>query len=341
MPDPRFFPVAGPFTLADLAEIGGAALSDAADRTRRMVGVAPVEDAGPDQVSFLDNTKYVAAFEASRAGACVVRPAQAGRAPDGMALLLSDDPYRAYARIAWAFHPAPRPEPGIAPSAHIDPTARLGADCRVDPGAVIGARVEIGPGCHVGAHAVIGDAVEIGAESRIGAQCTLQCCVIGERVILHPGARIGQDGFGFALGASGHLKVPQLGRVIVGDDVEVGANATIDRGAGPDTVIGAGTKIDNLVQIGHNVRLGRGCVVVAQAGLSGSTRVGDMAMFGGQSGMAGHLTIGDGARVAAKSGVFRDIPAGQTVTGIPALPVKEFWRQVAALSKLAKRKGDR
>ncbi len=340
MPDSRFFATVGPFSLGDLAALSDTALGDGASPERLFAGVAPLDRAELDHISFLDNLKYRAEFRDSRAGACVVRPAHAAGAPEGMALMLTEDPYRAFAAIAVAFHPAPRPPAGIDALARIDPSASVGADCRIEPGAIVGARVTVGARSHIGAYTVIGDGVTIGEDVHVGSHCTLQYCLIGDRVTIHPGARIGQDGFGFALGPAGHLKVPQLGRVIVGDDVEIGANATIDRGAGPDTVIGSGTKIDNLVQIGHNVQLGRGCVVVAQTGLSGSTKAGDMVLFGGQSGMAGHLSIGDGARVAAQSGVFRDIPAGQTVIGSPALPVKEFWRQIAVLSRLAKKKGD-
>jgi UDP-3-O-[3-hydroxymyristoyl] glucosamine N-acyltransferase len=168
----------------------------------------------------------------------------------------------------------------------------------------------------------------------VASNCTLTHCEIGERVILHPGVRIGQDGFGFAPGAQGHTKVPQLGRVLIGDDVEIGANSTIDRGAGPDTVIGAGTKIDNLVQIGHNVSIGRGCLIVALVGISGSTKIGDFVMIGGQAGVAGHLKIGDGARIAAQSGVSRDLAPGATVAGSPAEDARAFWRDLAFLRRL-------
>ena len=214
--------------------------------------------------------------------------------------------------------------------------AELGEGCRIDAGAVVGPRARVGRHTWVGANAVIGEAVVLGDEVRIGPGATLVCCLVGDRSIVHAGARIGQDGFGFALGASGHLKIPQLGRVVIEDDVEIGANTTIDRGAGPDTVIGSGTKIDNLVQIGHNVRVGRGCVIVSQAGISGSTVVGDGVMIAGQAGLVGHLHIGDGARIGAQAGVMRDVETGTTVFGAPATVAHEFWRRVAALARLAK-----
>lgn len=339
MADPRFFTVAGPFTLARLAEISGAEPAAGSDPAASFSDVAPLEVAGPTDVGFLDNRKYIAAFQASKAGLCVASPEMAAKAPAGMALLLSPDPYRAYARIAQAFYPVRPPEPWRAPTAWVDDSATVGEGCRIEPGAFVGARAEIGRRCRIGPNAVVGDGVVVGDDCIVGAGATLSHALIGNRVNIYPGACIGQDGFGFAMGPQGHLKVPQLGRVIIGDDVEVGANTTIDRGAGPDTIIGAGCMIDNLVQIGHNVQLGRGCVLVAQMGISGSTRFGDFVASGGQAGITGHLRIGTGARIAAQSGVMRDVAPGETVGGSPAVGMTDWLRQVAALGKLAKRKG--
>lgn len=339
MADPRFFTVAGPFSLARLAEISGADLSPGADPAREFDDVAPLDHAGPRQIAFLDNHKYLAAFQATKAGAAIVHPDVADRAPAGIVLLLSKDPYRAYAKVAQAFYPRATLEPWVAPTAHVDASAQIGEGCRIEPGAVIGARAEIGARCLIGPNVVIGPGVVLGEDCIVGANATIQFALIGRNVNVYPGARIGQDGFGFAMGPQGHLKVPQLGRVIVGDNVEIGANTTIDRGAGPDTVIGAGSMIDNLVQIGHNVQLGRGCVIVSQVGISGSTKLGDFVAAGGQAGLAGHLTIGPGARIAAQAGVAKDIPAGQTVGGTPAVPQMEWLRQSAVLNKLVRRKG--
>jgi len=266
-----------------------------------------------------------------------VHPRLAAKAPASMTVLTTADPYRAYALAAQAFYPAPTARGAIAPTASVDPSARIGEGSDIAPGAVIGASAEIGRRCRIGPNVVIGPGVVIGDDCFIGPCASLTYCIVGKRAILHAGVRVGQDGFGFALGPGGHLKVPQLGRVLIEDDVEIGANTTIDRGAGPDTVIGAGTKIDNLVQIAHNVRLGRGCVVVSQVGISGSTKVGDFVIIGGQVGLTGHLTIGDGARIAAQSGVMRDVERGATVAGSPALPAREHWRQVATLAELAKK----
>ncbi|MSO53663.1 MAG: UDP-3-O-(3-hydroxymyristoyl)glucosamine N-acyltransferase [Rhodospirillales bacterium] len=339
MADPRFYAVAGPFSLEELATIAKAKVSGRTDPTHRFVDVAPLDDAGPDHVSFLDNRLYKDEFAASQAGACLVSPALADRAPAGMALLVTPEPYRAFARVAQAFYPSPPAASSIAPRATVDASARLGEGVRVEAGAVIGPKVEIGRGSIIGPNAVIGAGVTIGEECWIGSGTTLAYCVIGARAIIHPGVRIGHDGFGFALGAPSHLKVPQVGRVVIEDDVEIGANTTIDRGSMADTRIGAGTKIDNLVQIAHNVQIGRGCIIVAQVGISGSTRIGDFVMMGGQSGVAGHLDIGRGARVGAQAGIMRDVPAGTTVIGSPAVPVKEFWRQVATLTNISRRSG--
>jgi UDP-3-O-[3-hydroxymyristoyl] glucosamine N-acyltransferase len=338
--DSRFFTVVGPFTVAEVAARSGAQLADPAFADRLLRDVAPLETAEAEHLTFLDNRKYLEAFRRTRAGAALVRPDVVQSARAGLALLLTPDPYSAYARAAQAFYPDPLPAPGIDASAVIDPTARLGVDCTVEANAVIGPRAEIGRRCHIGASSVVGAACMLGEEVRVGANVTLSYCLIGSRVRILPGARIGQDGFGFAIDPRGYIKVPQLGRVIVEDDVEIGANTTIDRGTGPDTVIGAGTMIDNLVQIGHNVQVGRGCVLVAQSGIAGSTRLGEFVMIGGQCGLIGHLSIGAGARIAAGSGVMRDVAAGESVMGYPAVPIRQHHRMTALLRRWAKKQGD-
>ncbi len=340
MADPRFFDRAGPFSLSRLAKLADATLGDNADPDSEIVDVGPLHMAGAGEISFFDNRRYGDSLAASAAGACLIRDADAGMAPDGMALLVTETPYLAYARVSRAFYPVPPVEPGIATTAAIDPTAAIGAGCRIEPLAVVGARASIGPRCHIGPHAVIGQGVSIGEDVRIGAGCSLAHCVVGSRVRLLAGVRIGEQGFGFATDrdAGDHVDIPQIGRVLIEDDVEIGANSTIDRGAGPDTVIGRGTRIDNLVQIGHNVVLGRGCIVVAQAGISGSTTLGDFAVVAAQGGVAGHLRIGASARIAAKAGVMRDVADGETVAGAPAVPIKEFFRRVATLRRLSERK---
>jgi UDP-3-O-[3-hydroxymyristoyl] glucosamine N-acyltransferase len=334
MTDARFFIKAGPFSIDELARIASSQIAGAKETPHRFLDVKPLSAAGPTDVSFIDNRRYVADFETTKAGAIVVAPDLVDRAPAGAALLVMRDPYRGYALIAQAFYPVRRSAPTIAANASIAPDATVGKDVAIGPGAVVGALAQIGDRTTIGPNTVIGDGVQLGADCIVASNCTLTHCEIGERVILHPGVRIGQDGFGFAPGAQGHTKVPQLGRVLVGDDVEIGANSTIDRGAGPDTVIGAGTKIDNLVQIGHNVSIGKGCLIVAQVGISGSTRIGDFVMIGGQAGLTGHLKIGDGARIAAQSGVSRDVAARATVAGSPAEDARAYWRDLAFLRRL-------
>lgn len=339
MADPRFFKAAGPFTLKGLAALIGAELCPGASADATFDDVAPLSAAGPRDLSFLDNKKYVEEFMTSRAGACIVEASAAESAPDGMELLISATPYQAYALAAQAYYPEPSFEPGVSPSASIDPSAHLPDDCLIEAGVVIGPDANIGAGCRIGANTFIDQAVVIGENTSIASGVYLSHCLIGARVLIHPGVCIGQRGFGFAMAASGHIKVPQLGRVIVEDDVEIGANSTIDRGSGPDTVIGAGSMIDNLVQIGHNVRLGRGCVLIAQSGVAGSSRLEEFAVVAAQSGVSGHLVIGKGAQIGAKSGVIRDVAPGEKVAGIPAVPVKEHFRQVATVKRLASRKG--
>jgi UDP-3-O-[3-hydroxymyristoyl] glucosamine N-acyltransferase len=341
MADPRFFNRVGPFTLDALAALSETRLLRPEEGGRLCHDVAPLETAGPEDVSFLENPKYVEAFTRSRAGAAFVGEKAVKQAPPGMAILVSNEPYKAYALAARTFYPASSVVPGRAASAVIDLAATVPEDCDIGHNVVIERDVRVGRRCRVGANTVISAGVEIGDDCCIGPNVTLSHCLIGSRVVLHPGVRIGQDGFGFAPGETGPIKVPQLGRVVIGDDVDIGANTTVDRGAGPDTIIGSGSMIDNLVQIGHNVVVGRCCILAGQVGVSGSTKLDDFVMVGGQGGLAGHLHIGSGARIAAKSGVMRDIPAGATVCGSPAVPLTEFMRQTAVLQRLAKKKDGR
>ena len=345
MADPRFFENKGPFTLGDIAERVGAQLAPGTDASRQMDDVAPLDSAGASHLSFLDNPKYKDAFLATSAGACVVKPQMADEAPEGVGLLLSDDPYRTYALASQLFYPSEVTggdtfgSPGeIDPHAHVHPTAKIAAGATVEAGATVGAHVEIGAGTVIGANASIAKGCTIGRDCFIGPNVTVSHAHIGDRVILHPGVCIGQDGFGFAMGLPHHEKVPQLGRVIIQDNVEIGANSTVDRGAGPDTVIGEGTKIDNLVQIGHNVQTGRHCVIVSQTGVSGSTKLGDFVVLAAQVGVTGHLTINTGAQIAARSAVIHDVPPGQQYGGVPARPVGEWRREMVAIKRLGQRR---
>jgi UDP-3-O-[3-hydroxymyristoyl] glucosamine N-acyltransferase len=331
--DPRFFRRSGPHSLAAVAD---AAEADAPPRRLMFAGVAPLQTAQPDEVSFLDNRKYVDALAATEAGAVIVHPDMADKVPGTAVAVTTTEPYVGWARVAALFFPLPPLQSGVHPSAVIAPGAAIHPSAEVGALAVVGAGAEIGPRTRIAPLTVIGEGVVLGADCRIGSHVTISHALIGDRVVIYPGARIGQDGFGFAITGEGFLSVPQLGRVVLEHDVEIGANTTIDRGSLHDTHIGAGSRLDNLVQIGHNVRLGRGCVIVAQAGISGSTVLEDHVMVAGQAGLTGHLRIGRRARIGAQAGVMADVPAGADVVGSPAQPLKEFFRHVAMLRRLVR-----
>ena len=331
--DPRFFARTGPHRLADVARVAGVDLDD----DTPIHGISPLQTAGPGQISFLDNRRYTELLDTTRAAAVLVLPELAARVPVGSVALPTPTPYVAWAKVASLFHPPPPLRPGIHPSAVVASDAQIDPTAEIGPGAIIGTAVTIGARTAIGPHAVIGDGVSIGADCRIASLVSLTHAVLGDRVCLLPGVRIGQEGFGFAQTDRGFLSVPQLGRVVIGDDVDIGANTTIDRGSTQDTVIGAGSRIDNLVQIAHNVQLGRCCVVVAQVGIAGSTILEDFVVIAAQAGIAGHLRIGTRVRIGAQAGVMSNLAAGAEVVGSPSEPTRDFFRGVATLRKLARR----
>jgi len=343
MAQPTFFQKPSPTTLADVAALAKAVLADPARGADEIRGLASLDEAGPRHLTFFDNPKYADQLAATKAGACLVSDRFAARVPAHVAVLKAAQPFRAFVRIAREWHgDTLRPgswvgNEGIAPSAIIDPGARLEDGVVVDPLAVIGPGVEIGAGTVIGAAAVIGPGVKIGRDCNVGAHTAIQASLIGNNVLIHPGCSIGQDGYGFVFfGPEGHLKVPQTGRVLIQNDVEIGAGTTIDRGSLRDTVIGEGTKIDNQVQIGHNVTIGRHCLLAAQIGLAGSLTIEDNVAIGAKAGLNNHITIGEGAQIAAMSAVKDDIPAGERWGGHLARPTRQWFRESLALERLAK-----
>jgi UDP-3-O-[3-hydroxymyristoyl] glucosamine N-acyltransferase len=340
MTDSRFYEKKGPFTLAELAALGQCELKRG-DPSFLIEDVAPLDGAEPSSVSVFHNPKYMEALNKTKASACILSKEMAEQAPQHLTLLIARYPYRSYALIASAFYPPEKGDGSIDSTACIHPTAKLERGVVVGPLAVIGAHVELGENVRIGPLAAIGEGVTIGEHSVIGAHVSLSYAIVGKHVHIKPGARIGQSGFGFFMDQGdmgGHVPVPQLGRVIIQDYVEIGANTTVDRGSGPDTIIGYGTRIDNLVQVAHNVQFGKGCVMVAQSGVSGSTKFGDYVAAGGQVGIIDHLKIGTGARLAAQCGIMRDVEPGEILCGSPAMPIKTHYRQVAVLKQLAEEK---
>jgi UDP-3-O-[3-hydroxymyristoyl] glucosamine N-acyltransferase len=336
MPDIRFFHRAGPFPLRDIAALVGAEPlgPDAEEATIHDIG--PLDQAGPEDISVFTDVRYRDALRPTRARAIIISRSLAHHAADPSRLIYVKEPRLAYAKVGQLFYPLPALEPGIDPRAIVHKSAVIGAGSQIDAGAVIGRGVEIGARCHIGCNVVIGDHVQLGDECRVGANTSISHALIGRRVGIETCVTIGSQGFGFVPDAKGLTRMLQLGRVVIEDDVQIGANCAIDRGATGDTLIGAGTVIDNLVQIAHNVRLGNNCVICAQVGIAGSTVVGDGVMMGGQVGVVDHVKVGAGARIAAMSGVMRNVEPAAVLGGIPAVPIKTWHRQTIGLARLFK-----
>jgi UDP-3-O-[3-hydroxymyristoyl] glucosamine N-acyltransferase len=334
MPDARFYEDLGPVRLADLAKLTGSSL--AGNGQVAIHTVAPLAKAGEGAVTFLSDRRHAASLKSTKASACFLTEATADQTPEGCAALVTAFPQAAWAMASAALH-RPRVHSGEA----IHPSVELEDGVVLSPGAVVGPGARIGRGTVIGPNAVIGPGVAIGRGCRIGAGAYVGFALLGDRVQIMAGAVIGESGFGATGSASGIIDIPQLGRVILQDGVSVGDNSCIDRGAWDDRVVGENSKLDNMVQIAHNVHIGRNCVAAAHTGISGSSHIGDNVAFGGRAGVADHITIGAGAQIAAAGGVMKDVPAGETWGGYPAKPLRQWMREAAWLSRNAARKEDK
>ena len=299
-------------------------------------GIAPLDRADASQLSFLASGRYAPMMATTKAGVVLVDPEFRDAAGAARARIIVKQPLEKLLSLLPRFYPVEPELPGVAATARIGKGATIGQRVSIGEYAIIGANARLANGVVIGSHCVVGDGVSIGEGARLSPGVTIYPgATLGARTIIHSGARIGCDGFGYVFRDGAHQKIPHIGRCIVGDDVEIGANTTIDRGSIDDTVIGNGTKIDNLVQIAHNVRIGEKCLIISQVGVAGSVTIGDGAVLAGQAGISGHISIGAGARIAAQAGVFGDVPAGETWSGYPARPHREALRASAALFKLA------
>lgn len=333
MPSSPFATPCGPFTLEELAKISGATLVDNKSASFLVFDLATLAEAKSDTLSLLHQKKYLNALKSSLAGACIVAPEYVDYAPKTMHLLVHSNPYKAFALIAQTFFPQEKISAFIAPSAYIAPSATIGEDCFIAHGAYIGNNVTIGSRCKIGVNTFIGDGVSIGDECRIENNVSIQHTIMGKNVMVHPGACIGQDGFGFASDGQGHYKIPHRGGVIIGNEVSIGANTCIDRGTLDNTVIEDWCRLDNLVQIGHNVIVGKGSILVAQVGIAGSSQLGKFVVLAGKVGVTGHLKIGDRATILVSSTVIQDVPAKARMGGFPAIPAREWHKQTCILKK--------
>ncbi|MDA7946621.1 MAG: UDP-3-O-(3-hydroxymyristoyl)glucosamine N-acyltransferase [Hyphomicrobiaceae bacterium] len=352
MEHPGFYERLGPFALGEIVERSEAQPGPNADLALEIRDVLPLDSASDGHLSFFDNKKYLKTFLKTGADACFVAEQYADRTPDQTSALLTEQPYRSFALALAMFYPDALKPISVGSGAKdfvngVHVTAEVEEGAVIEPNAIVGPEAYVGAGSVIASGAQVGYRVHVGRDCYIGPGVSLTNALVGNGVILHGGVRIGHDGFGFAMGPGGHLKVPQIGRVIIEDDVEIGSNSTVDRGALRDTIIGAGTKIDNLVQIGHNVVIGRMCVIVSHVGISGSVELGDGVVLGGKVGISGHVKVGSGAQIAATSSVRSDVPPGAKWGGTPAKPLSEWFREIATVQRItqeriaARRKGGR
>lgn len=332
-----FHQKAGPFTAEEIAKKLNIDVKGATDKP--LFGLAGLDAATEKEISFLDNKKYAKQLPHTQAGAVIVHPSMVDQCPEESIVFVSNTPYATYAEVLQLFYPEKKGQAGVHPTAIIEAGAVVPKSCSIGAGVYVGAGAVLGEEVTVYPQAHIGAGVHIGEKTVVHPNATLTHCLVGKFCLIHPNASIGQDGFGFAYAPEkGILKVPQIGKVKIGDYVEIGANTSIDRGSLKDTEIGDHTKIDNLVQIGHNVKLGKGCQLVSQCGIAGSTTLGDGCIVGGQAGSAGHIQITSGVVLAARTGVTKNITESGTYAGFPAIPMDKWRKLQVAIARLAKPK---
>ncbi len=348
MVDGRFYNSKGPFLLEDILKasasfLDGELVFPPEIQKKSVQDVAPLEEALEGEITFCSGKKYEELLALTKASFCFLPKELKDHIPPSVIALYTSSPLRAFSAVSHLLYPDTRRLPQDQETQQrgevfVHPSASLGKDVILGPGAIVQSGAVVGDGVHIGAYSIIGQNVIIGEKSFIAPHVTLFFTHLGKNTIIGPGTRIGQEGFGFVMDEKGHISIPQLGRVLIDDHVEIGANCTIDRGSLKDTRIGAYSRLDNLVHIAHNVRLGKGCVIVAQVGISGSTCLGDFVAVGGQAGLTQHLQIGSRARIGAQSGVMRDIKEGETVSGSPAIAIMEWKKQHILLSRMTQKK---
>lgn len=337
MVDTNFFIKKGDFTVSKIAEICGAVLKDTTKSETKINDMNTMDNAGRGEICFFYDKKKKAQAADIKATACITTEELSPYVGADVIVLISENPKMAFLTLNEAMYAEKKPEAAIAETAKIHPSAQIGEGCHIADYVVIGPNVKIGNNSIIEPFVVIGEGCQIGSNCRLGAGCYVSYTIMGNNCYIYNGARLGQDGFGFQTIRGVHKRIPQLGRVIIGNDVEIGACSCVDRGALDDTIIGDGCRVDNIVQIAHNDKIGRGCVIVSMTGIAGSCNFGDYVVCGGQVGIADHTNIGSGAQIAAQSGIMRDVEPGAILMGTPAVPIKDFMRQVSFLQKSSKK----
>ena len=341
MYNPRFHSTRGPFALEVLASIAGAVVYKKENSKLMIHGVSSIENARSGEITYVSIDKTIYKLKDSLASACIIKFYDPKRVPDNIACIISSDPHASYAKIAQKFHPSENNISGISENIKLSTKAKIGEDVSIDSFTIISDGVELGDGCVIGSGVYIGPNVKIGERTIVSSNTTIECADIGKDVLIYSGVRIGQRGFGFAPTKEGHIKIPQLGQVIIENNVEIGANCCIDRGSSDNTQIGEGTFLDNLVHVAHNVKIGKHCAIAGQVGIAGSAIIGDFCMFGGQVGIGGHVNLGSAVQAAGQTGITRNVKSGSKLGGTPAVSLTQYHRQAVKLKKISRKSNDK